>query len=344
MTPLLSVQELRIRMPSAEGPVTIVDGVSFDVEAQECLGIAGESGSGKTISVLALLGLQPTRAVVSGRALFEGRDLIQMRESHLRRIRGNEIAVVFQDPMTALHPMLSIERQLTEHMLQHLGIDEGEARKRAISLLEEVRIPNASQAIRAHPHQFSGGMRQRVVIAMALACQPKLLIADEPSTALDVTVQAGILELMDQLRRDRHMSIIHVTHDLGVMSSVAERLAVFYAGRIVETGTTRSVLTAPQHPYTKHLLMALPDPQRGDRPLVPIPGQAATPQSRPPGCAFHPRCSYARHECTTMVPALATVEQGWLCACPVAPFKAALNSAADETGRLQDGVRGGRIG
>jgi oligopeptide transport system ATP-binding protein len=322
MTNLLDVENLTIRMPGLRGPATIVDAVSFTVAPREVLGIAGESGSGKTLTVLSLLGLQPAHAVVSGKALFEGRNLLAMKPRELRNIRGNDIAVVFQDPMAALHPMLTIGKQLTEHICSHLGIGKQEARQRAITLLEEVRIPNARRAVDAHPHQFSGGMRQRVVIAMALACEPRLLIADEPTTALDVTVQAGILQLIDELRRDRSMAVIHVTHDLGVMSSVSDRLAVFYAGRIVEVGGTRTLLRDPQHPYTKRLLMALPDPKHARRPLVPIPGAPATPENRPAGCAFHPRCEFAVETCRTEVPPLLHIENARFSACPVQPFAA----------------------
>lgn len=320
MGELLTVRDLRIRMPGRRGPLTIVDGVDFDVDSGEVLGIAGESGSGKTMTVLALLGLTPPSAVVTGSALFGGRDLRLLNRRQLRHVRGMEIGVVFQDPMTTLHPMVSIERQLTEHMRSHLGIGRRAARSRAISLLEEVRIPNARRAIEGHPHQFSGGMRQRIVIAMALACEPRLLIADEPTTALDVTVQAGILHLLDQIRRDRGMAILLVTHDLGVMSSVADRIAVFYAGRVVEVGPTGSLLQNPQHPYTESLLMALPDPQHRGEPLQPIPGSAATPEARPPGCPFHPRCRYAEESCAREVPELLVVGSGRLSACPVAPF------------------------
>jgi oligopeptide transport system ATP-binding protein len=322
MTGLLEVDNLRIRMPGARGPATIVDGVSFTVAPREVLGIAGESGSGKTLTVLSLIGLQPSHAVVSGQALFNGRNLLAMKPRELRGIRGNDIAIVFQDPMAALHPMLTIGKQLTEHIRSHLGIGMRDARQRAIKLLEEVRIPGARRAIDAHPHQFSGGMRQRIVIAMALACEPKLLIADEPTTALDVTVQAGILELIDQLRRDHGMAVIQVTHDLGVMSSVSDRLAVFYAGRIVEMGETRALLRDPQHPYTKRLLMALPDPNHARRPLVPIPGAPATPENRPTGCAFHPRCEFALESCRLQVPPLIRIDDARLSACPVAPFSA----------------------
>jgi len=317
---LLQVRDLTVRMPGAYGSVTIVDHVDFSVVSGEVHGIAGESGSGKTMTMLSLLGLQPPRAVVTGEARFGGRDLLELSSRELRAVRGNEIAVVFQDPMTTLHPMLSIERQLTEHMRRHLGIGKAEARRRAIALLEEVRIPNGAKAIRSYPHHFSGGMRQRIVIAMALACEPQLLIADEPTTALDVTVQAGILQLLDELRRDRQMAVVLVTHDLGVLSSIADRVSVFYAGRIVEAGRTSDLLQRPQHPYTKHLLMALPDPARPDEPLVPIPGVPATPEDRPAGCAFHPRCGYARPSCSEQVPPLVPVGGGRLSACPVAPF------------------------
>ena len=272
------------------------------------------------MSMLALLGLQPPRAVVEGHAEFGGRNLLALSTRELRRVRGNEIAVVFQDPMTTLHPMLSIEKQLTEHMRGHLNIGKVEARNRAIALLEEVRIPDAAKALRAYPHHFSGGMRQRIVIAMALACEPKLLIADEPTTALDVTVQAGILQLLDQLRSDRQMAVILVTHDLGVLSSLADHVLVFYAGRVVEGGRTSDLLQSPQHPYTRHLLLALPDPAIPDQPLVPIPGVPATPEDRPSGCAFHPRCSYQEASCSVEVPPLRPTQHGGLSACPIAPF------------------------
>jgi oligopeptide/dipeptide ABC transporter ATP-binding protein len=315
-------------MPGRESPITIVDGADFRVDLGEILGIAGESGSGKTMSMLALLGLQPAAAVVTGRAEFLGRDLLAIGQRELKKIRGDEIGVVFQDPMTTLHPMLSIERQLTEHMHRHLGLGRSAARTRAMGLLEEVRIPNAKKALGAYPHHFSGGMRQRIVIAMALACEPRLLIADEPTTALDVTVQAGVLQLIDQLCRDRGMGVILVTHDLGVMSSIADRLSVFYAGRIVEEGSTGDVLRNPQHPYTNQLLMALPDPDRSDKPLLPIPGPAATPEDRPSGCAFHPRCTYSIPSCSVEVPSLDRVAAARRSACPVAPFAARIPAAS----------------
>jgi len=321
MPDLLRAEGLRIRIPAATAPVTVVDNVTFAVEEGEILGIAGESGSGKTMTVLGLLGLQPHAAVVTGRAWFQGRDLIRLSRRELQQVRGREIGVVFQDPLTTLHPMLSVGRQLTEHMQLHLGIDKKDAQERAVGLLREVRIPNAEQAIKGFPHQFSGGMRQRIVMAMALACEPRLLIADEPTTALDVTVQAGILELIRDLCKTRGMAVLIVTHDLGVMSSMADRVAVFYAGRIIESGPTRELLQAPRHPYTKQLLMALPDPERADEPLRPIGGTPATPFSRPSGCAFHPRCSWAVESCSVRVPALARVTADRLSACPIDPLR-----------------------
>jgi oligopeptide/dipeptide ABC transporter ATP-binding protein len=319
---LLRVEGLRIRVPGQVEPVAVVDGVDFTVAGGEIFGIAGESGSGKSMTVLGLLGLQPDAAVVTGHAHFDGQDLIRLRRRALRRVCGNHIGTVFQDPLTALHPMLSVGRQLTEHMRTHLGVGQREARSRAIRLMHEVRIPNAEKALRAFPHQFSGGMRQRIVVAMALACEPKLLIADEPTTALDVTVQAGILQLIRDICDARGMAVLLVTHDLGVMSSVADRLAVFYAGRIVEAGPTRDVLRAPRHPYTQQLLMALPDAKRADHPLRAIPGAPATPFARPSGCAFHPRCAWAEQQCTTGVPPLIAVDTARWSACPVDPLVA----------------------
>ena len=235
MSALLEVEGLRVRLPTAAGLVTIVNGVDYAVEPGEVFGVAGESGSGKTISMLALLGLLPAGAVTDGRALFGGNDLLRLKRSELRDVCGRDIGMVFQDPMTSLHPMLTIGRQLTEHV-RRLGHDKRAAELRALELLDQVRIPDPRSALRAYPHQFSGGMRQRIAIAIALACGPKLLIADEPTTALDVTVQAGILRLLDRLRRENDLSVVLITHDLGVMSAIADRISIFYAGRVVESG------------------------------------------------------------------------------------------------------------
>jgi oligopeptide/dipeptide ABC transporter ATP-binding protein len=320
VTPILEVDGLRVRLPTPDGPATVVDGIDYRIEPGEIFGIAGESGSGKTMSVLALMGLLPQGAAVEGQAFFEGRDLLRLPPSKLRRICGRELAMVFQDPMTSLHPMLSVGTQLTEHVRQHLGLRRSAATELAVEALREVRIPDPESALRAFPHQFSGGMRQRIAIAVALACRPKLLVADEPTTALDVTVQAGIIRLLDRLRNEFGLTIVLITHDLGVLSSIADRVAVFYAGRVVEAGTRIDVLGHPRHPYTRALLDALPHPEAGATPLIAIQGAPPTPRRIPPGCAFHPRCGYALASCREAVPPLVPVN-GRTLACPVDPLR-----------------------
>jgi oligopeptide/dipeptide ABC transporter ATP-binding protein len=318
---LLAVEGLRVKLPTPAGFATVVDGVDYQVEQAQVFGVAGESGSGKTMSMLALLGLLPPGSVVEGRATFGGTDLLQLSARELRAVSGLEIGMVFQDPMTSLHPMLTIGRQLTEHVQLHLGLDRQAATRRAEELLDVVRIPDPASALRAYPHQFSGGMRQRIAIAIALACRPRLLIADEPTTALDVTVQAGILRLLDRLRREQDLSVILITHDLAVMSSLADRVSIFYAGRVVESGSRAEVLQHPRHPYTRALLDALPHPEaERDTPLVAIKGTPPTPQRIPPGCPYHPRCPYAVDVCTTDDPPLAPVN-GRRLACHVDPFR-----------------------
>jgi oligopeptide transport system ATP-binding protein len=317
---LLDVEGLRVQLATSRGPVTVVDGVDFGVESGEVFGIAGESGSGKTLSMLALFGLLPEGALVDGSALFEGNDLLRIPQHRLRELSGRELAMVFQDPMTSLHPMLSVGRQLTEHVRLHLGLSQRAADQRAKEILDQVRIPDPASALRAYPHQFSGGMRQRIAIAIALACRPKLLIADEPTTALDVTVQAGILRLLDRLRRENDLAVVLITHDLGVMSSIADRISIFYAGKVVESGTRQDVLQRPRHPYTRALLDALPHPETGnERELVAIGGAPPTPGAFPSGCTFHPRCGYLRESCRTDVPELVD-SGGRVLACPVDPF------------------------
>ena len=239
---LLEVEGLRVRLPTTRGLVTVVDGVDYAVEHGEVFGVAGESGSGKTMSMLSLLGLLPDGAVVEGSVRFGEHDLLRMPRRRLREVAGRELAMVFQDPLTSLHPMLSIGRQLTEHVRLHLGLGRRDAERHALASLADVRIPDPASALRAFPHQFSGGMRQRIAIAIALACRPKLLIADEPTTALDVTVQAGILRLLDRLRRENDLSVVLITHDLGVMSAIADRVSIFYAGKVVEAGSREAVL------------------------------------------------------------------------------------------------------
>jgi oligopeptide/dipeptide ABC transporter ATP-binding protein len=316
---LLEVSGLRVSLRTGAGLTRIVDGVDYGVEAGEVFGVAGESGSGKTISMLALLGLLPPGAVVEGRAMFEGRDLLRLPRRELRRVSGRDVGLVFQDPLTSLHPMLSAGRQLTEHVRRQLGYDRRRARLRAIELLEQVRIADPENAQRAYPHQFSGGMRQRIAIAVALACGPKLLIADEPTTALDVTVQAGILRLLDRLRRENDLSVVLITHDLGVLSALADRVSIFYAGRVIESGRRETVLQHPRHPYTRALLDALPHPESRDAPLIAIAGAPPSVQRRPSGCSFHPRCAHAVETCTVEDPPLVPAGDRRL-ACPVDPF------------------------
>jgi oligopeptide transport system ATP-binding protein len=313
---VLAVDGLRVRI----GDNTIVDGVDYEVRSSEVFGIAGESGSGKTISMLALLGLLPERSTVEGTATFGGRDLLAMPRRDLRELSGRDLAMVFQDPFTSLHPMLSVGRQLTEHVRLHLDLDRRAAEQRALELLADVRIPDPAAALRRFPHQFSGGMRQRIAIAIALACGPKLLIADEPTTALDVTVQAGILRLLDRLRHEHELSVVLITHDLGVLSSIADTVSIFYAGRVVESGPRDTVLGRPRHPYTKALLDALPHPEAGkEKPLVAIGGAPPVPGRIPPGCAFHPRCAFAVEVCHSVIPPLAATGDRRL-ACHVDPF------------------------
>jgi oligopeptide transport system ATP-binding protein len=318
---LLEVERLRVNLPTPTGFATVVDGVDYQVEQAQVFGVAGESGSGKTMSMLALLGLLPPGSVVEGRASFGGTDLLKLSARDLRAVSGREIGMVFQDPMTSLHPMLTIGRQLTDHVRLHLGLDRKTATRRAAELLDVVRLPDPASALGAYPHQFSGGMRQRIAIAIALACSPRLLIADEPTTALDVTVQAGILRLLDRLRREQELSVILVTHDLAVMSSLADRVSIFYAGRVVESGSRSEVLQQPRHPYTRALLDALPHPEaERDTPLIAIKGTPPTPQQIPPGCPYHPRCLYAIDVCTSDDPPLAPVN-GRRLACHVDPFR-----------------------
>lgn len=323
MSALLEVDDLRVRLPMRSGPTAVVNGLSYSVQPGTVFGVAGESGSGKTMSVLALLGLLPAGALVDGSATYAGRQLLSMSKRSLRGIRGREIAMVFQDPMTALHPMMTIGRQLTEHVRYHLGYSRRQALAHAAELLSDVRIPDPAGALDAYPHHFSGGMRQRIAIAAALACNPKLLVADEPTTALDVTVQAGILRLLDDLRTTKNLAVILITHDLGVMSSIADEVLVMYAGRVVEHGSCADVLQRPRHPYTKALIGALPHPESSSAtPLVAIAGSPPAVGALPAGCAFHPRCAFAVAGCTTDVPPL--IERaGRFFACPVDPFAGA---------------------
>jgi len=316
---LLSVEDLRVEFPTADGVVHAVDGISYSIDTGGTLGIVGESGSGKTVAALTLLGLTRTQgASVSGKIRFDGRDLLTVSKSELRHIRGNQIAMIFQDPLSSLHPQFRVGSQLVEAMRIHRSITRAAARERAVELLELVGLPDPRRRVDQYPHEFSGGMRQRVMIAMALANEPKLLIADEPTTALDVTVQAQILALLERLRRELGMAMIMITHDLGVVAQIADRIAVMYAGRIVEIGDARGLFASPQHPYTWGLLRSIPTltgPRGVD--LVPIPGRPPSLIHPPSGCHFHPRCAYALPSHATIDPPLTAVDgtPGHMTAC-----------------------------
>jgi oligopeptide/dipeptide ABC transporter ATP-binding protein len=312
---LLEVEDLRTYFRTREGEVHAVDGVSFEVEEGSVLGIVGESGCGKSVTSLSIMGLvQNPGRVVSGSIRFEGRELTTMSDKQLEDVRGNQIAMIFQDPMTSLNPTLTIGTQLTETLRRHLGLSKDAARKRAIELLEEVHIPDAARRVRDYPHRFSGGMRQRVMIAIALSCNPKLLIADEPTTALDVTVQAGVLELLDDLRREHGMTMIIISHNMGVIAETAEDVLVMYAGQVVEQATVTDLFDRPEHPYTEALLGSLPDLEDKD----PRHGRLATIPGRPPdllvppeGCRFAARCRYAGiDDCPTVQPELREIRAG----------------------------------
>ncbi len=306
-TPILSVNDLQVEFAGHGRVVRAVRGLSYDIGPGETIGLVGESGSGKSVSALSLLGLLPKRVgkVTAGTAIFQGQDLLHLSEDKLRRIRGARIAMIFQDPLSSLNPVLTIGRQITEAIETHQNVSAKDARKRAIELLELVGIPGAASRINDYPHQFSGGMRQRAMIAMALSCEPSLLIADEPTTALDVTIQAQILELLRRLRAELGMAVLLITHDLGVVAGFADRLAVMYAGRLVELGPTETLLADPAHPYTIGLLRSLP---RLDRPrqaaLTPIEGSPPDLASNLEGCPFAPRCAWRLDRCWTDAPPL----------------------------------------
>jgi peptide/nickel transport system ATP-binding protein len=302
---LLEVRDLRTSFRTDDGVVQAVDGVSFSVEKGKTLGIVGESGCGKSVTCLTIMGLNNPRSTIStGEAILEGENLLELPSSRLRELRGTKVAMIFQDPMTSLNPVKSIGWQLNEAVLLHQDVSKKEARERSLEALIEVGIPRAERRIDDYPHQFSGGMRQRVMIAMAMINDPDLLIADEPTTALDVTTQAQILELMRTLQSEHGTSIIMITHDLGVVAEIADDVVVMYAGRIVEEGVVDRIYTSPRHPYSWGLLGSLPRADQTTERLAQIPGQPPSLLRPPPGCRFHPRCSYVMERCLTEVPEL----------------------------------------
>jgi len=319
---LLTVDDLHVHFWTDRGTIHAVNGVSFEIAPGETLGIVGESGCGKSVTSLALLGILPRAGrAVRGSAVFEGRDLLKLKDGELRKIRGKDVAMIFQDPMTSLNPVLTIGRQLREAIEAHLDLDRGETQRRAAELLDRVGIPSARMRLRDYPHQFSGGMRQRAMIAMALACEPKLLIADEPTTALDVTIQAQILDLLRELVAERSTAMILITHDLGVVAGSCERVSVMYAGTIVEEGTAEQLFGHPRHPYTLGLLQSVPRLDAGKRQkLQPIAGAPRNMLSAPSSCPFAPRCRFRGAGCDERLPVLEPLATGQRAACfyPVA--------------------------
>ncbi|MFF9410522.1 ABC transporter ATP-binding protein [Streptomyces anandii] len=308
---LLEVRDLRVEFRTRDGVAHAVNGVTCQVDAGETLAVLGESGSGKSVTAQAVMGIldTPPGRITGGEVLFRGQDLLKLKEDERRRIRGAEMAMIFQDALSALNPVLTVGDQLGEMFVVHRGTSRKDARTRAVELMDRVRIPAAAQRVRDYPHQFSGGMRQRIMIAMALALEPALVIADEPTTALDVTVQAQVMDLLAELRREYRMGLVLITHDLGVVADVADRIAVMYAGRIVESAPVHDLYKAPAHPYTRGLLDSIPRLDLKGRELYAIKGLPPSLTRIPPGCAFHPRCPMARDVCRTDPPPLYEVDE-----------------------------------
>lgn len=318
--PLLEIENLSVQFPSKAGVMHAVDGVSLSLQAGDVLGIVGESGSGKSVTMMALMGLVAYPGQISAdRLRFDGHDLLQLTERQRRSVIGKDMAMIFQDPTTSLNPCFTVGFQMAETLRLHLGMDKAAARKRSIELLEQVGIPAPESRLGIYPHQLSGGMSQRVMIAIAIACNPKLLIADEPTTALDVTIQAQILDLLRTLQKDRNMALVLITHNMGVVSEMAQRVAVMYAGQIMEERSAHDIFESPQHPYTEALLAAMPERSDGATRLATIPGMVPGLFDRPGGCLFSPRCVYANKHCRDERPALRDWHAGMVrCHAPLA--------------------------
>jgi len=320
----LDVRNLKVSFSTPQGNFLAVNGINFQLHSGETLALVGESGCGKTVSALSILRLlpEPPAKITSGEIIFAGRDLLSLNAKQLREIRGNKIAMIFQDPMTSLNPVLTVGEQLIETLLRHKSLNKKEVLKISAQLLGKVELPSPEDKLKQYPHQLSGGMRQRVMIAMALACEPKILIADEPTTALDVLIQAQILELLENLKKETGMSMLLITHDLGVVTEIAERVMVMYAGEGVETGATKDLLDSPHHPYTKGLISSRPHlgstREKGQR-LTEISGSVPTPHQRPTGCAFHPRCDWSTEQCKTKKPLLQNTNQNRQFSCHLQP-------------------------
>ena len=310
---LLEVRGLNVSFKSSSSSTKVISDLSFHLDHGEVLGIVGESGCGKSMTAYSIIGLLPGNAVSEGEIIFKEKDLLQLDPEELRTLRGKEISMIFQEPMTSLNPVLKVGYQIAEVLMTHYGTPKKEALTKAIGLMNDVRIPSSEIRVNEYPHQMSGGMRQRIMIAMAIACRPSLLIADEPTTALDVTIQAEILKLMRSLKDAHNMSMLFITHDLGTLSEITDRVGVMYAGRFVETASTTSVLNEPKHPYTMGLIDSLPE-EKG-KPLNPIPGNVPRPEDLPAGCKFHDRCRFAIHDCNKKEPDLTEIIEGHFVRC-----------------------------
>jgi oligopeptide/dipeptide ABC transporter ATP-binding protein len=323
-SPELEIQNLTVSFSTTKGKLIAVNGISFHLNPGETLALVGESGCGKTVSALSILRLlpEPPAEILSGKIIFDGQDLLSLRAKVLQDLRGHSISMIFQDPMTSLNPVLTVGEQIAETLLRHTAMNRREALQKSADLLSRVELPSPKEKLQYYPHQLSGGMRQRVMIAMALACAPRVLIADEPTTALDVLIQAQILELLENLKKETGMSILIITHDLGVVAEIAQRVLVMYAGEIVESGPAKALLKNPFHPYTKGLIASIPKLGTKKRPgarLEEIPGNVPSLDQRPSGCPFHPRCSWAMEICKTQNPQLRMIEAQRQVSCHLEP-------------------------
>jgi len=316
---MLSIQDLKVYFFSDSRVARALDGVSYEAQRGETVCLVGESGCGKTVSALTILRIlpQPPGRIMGGKVLFNGQNLLDLDEEEMQKIRGRRIAMIFQEPMTSLNPVFTIEEQIGEAILVHEQVDPEETRQRCIQLLRDVGIPSPEERLKDYPHQLSGGQRQRVMIAMALACNPELVIADEPTTALDVTIQAQILNLFRELKQRREMSLLYITHDLGVVANIADRVYVMYAGVIAEHGEVSHIFHNPRHPYTQGLLASLPNRVKRGKILYSIPGTVPNPAYKPEGCPFHPRCPFAIETCRVQFPEMCDYGGGHLSRCPV---------------------------
>ena len=323
-SPELEIQNLTVSFSTTKGKLIAVNGISFHLNPGETLALVGESGCGKTVSALSILRLlpEPPAEILSGKIIFDGQDLLSLRAKVLQDLRGHSISMIFQDPMTSLNPVLTVGEQIAETLLRHTTMNRQEALQKSVDLLSRVELPSPKEKLQYYPHQLSGGMRQRVMIAMALACAPRVLIADEPTTALDVLIQAQILELLGNLKKETGMSILIITHDLGVVAEIAQRVLVMYAGEIVESGPAKAVLNNPFHPYTKGLIASIPKLGTKKKPgarLEEISGNVPSLDQRPSGCPFHPRCSWAMEICKTQNPQLRMIEAQRQVSCHLEP-------------------------